>query len=57
MQGNAVGDDLGGEEGDAGDHQQEAVEGRAALEQRSPGKDASTKVNRIRLRTPVGGRH
>ena len=39
MQWDAVGDDLRGEERDAGDHQQEAVEGRATLEQRSPAKE------------------
>jgi hypothetical protein len=33
-----VGHDLGGEEGDAGDDQQQRVQRRAALEQGGPGK-------------------
>ena len=38
MERNAVGHDLGGEEGDAGDDQQQRVQRRAALEQGSPEK-------------------
>ena len=52
MQWDAVGDDLRGEERDAGDHQQEAVEGRATLEQRSPAKEKE----RCCI-TQLGGRH
>jgi len=36
MQGNTVGDDLRDEKDDASHDQEETVEGRAALEQRSP---------------------